>query len=64
MVTREGRVSRLAALTNDLDRRQVDDILNAISQGRLEPAQFDGAPIAVNLVWLFAHTTVRGKLIS
>lgn len=62
VVTREGRVSDVAVLTSDHDRQQLSPILNAISQVRLEPAQFAGSPVAVNLVWLVAHTTVRGKV--
>jgi hypothetical protein len=61
VVSREGRVSDVSVLTTDHDRQQVSEILNAISRGRLEPAQFAGSPVAVNLVWLVAHTTVRGK---
>ena len=64
VVTREGRVSGLYVLTNDHDRRQVTDILDAISQARLLPAQSGDTPVAVNLVWLLAHTTVKGKLSS
>ena len=63
VVTKEGRVSGLSVLSNDHDDRQnVSELLKAISEGRLEPAQFAGAPVAVNLVWLVAHTTVRGKI--
>ena len=61
-VTKEGRVSGLSVLTNDHEPQHVSEILKAISEGRLEPAQFAGAPVAVNLVWLVAHTTVRGKI--
>lgn len=61
IVSREGRVSDVSVLTNDHDRQQVNEILSAIARGRLEPAQFAGAPVAVNLVWLVAQTTVRGK---
>lgn len=64
VITREGRVSGLAVLTNDHDQREIVNILDAISSARLEPAQFGGSPVAVNLVWLLAHTTVRGKLSS
>jgi len=60
-VTREGRVSELRMLSNDVDGRDVKDLVYALSRGRLEPAQFDGAPVAVNLVWLVAHTTVKPK---
>ena len=35
-------------------------LLDAISRTRLEPAQFGGVTVAVNLVWLLAHTTVKG----
>jgi hypothetical protein len=61
VVSREGHVSGVSVLTADTDRQQVSDILNAISRGRLEPAQFAGAPVAVNLVWLLAQTTVKPK---
>lgn len=66
IVTREGRVSGLELLNSnsDYDLRQVTDLVEALSRGRLEPAQFGGSPVAVNLVWLVAHTTVKGKLIS
>jgi len=62
VVSREGRVSGVSVLTSDYDRQQMSELLDAISQGRLEPAQFAGAPVAVNLVWLVAQTTVRGKV--
>ncbi|HXW03810.1 MAG TPA: zf-HC2 domain-containing protein [Vicinamibacterales bacterium] len=64
VVTREGRVAGVSVLSNDHDRKQVTDILDAIAQARLQPAQFGDTPVAVNLVWLLAHTTVRGKLSS
>jgi hypothetical protein len=62
VVTREGRVSGLELLNNDHDLREgVVALVEGLSRGRLEPAQFGGSPVAVNLVWLVAHTTVRGK---
>jgi hypothetical protein len=61
VVTREGRLSRLSVLTNDTDRQEVETILEGISRARLEPARVGGDPIAVNLVWLFTHTTVKAK---
>jgi len=62
VVTREGRVSGLELLNNTHDRREgVIALVEGLSRGRLEPAQFGGSPVAVNLVWLVAHTTVRGK---
>jgi hypothetical protein len=66
IVTREGRVSGLELLNrnSNYDLREVTDLVEALSRGRLEPAQFGGSPVAVNLVWLVAHTTVKGKFSS
>jgi hypothetical protein len=61
IVTREGRVSGLELLGKDGGLQEVNDLVDALSRGRLEPAQSDGSPVAVNLVWLVAHTTVKGK---
>lgn len=61
VVTREGLVSSLELLSKDQELQEVTDLVYALSRGRLEPAQSDGAPVAVNLVWLVAHTTVKGK---
>jgi hypothetical protein len=61
VVTREGRVSGLELLSSDHKPQDVLGLVDALSRGRLEPAQFKGAPVAVNLVWLVAHTTVKAK---
>ena len=66
VVTREGRVRNLELLTPDttalpVEDREILELLGAASQARFEPARAGGAPVAVNLVWLVAHTTVRGK---
>lgn len=61
VVTREGRVSGLELLNHEQAGAEVMDIVNALSDSRLEPAQYAGSPVAVNLVWLLAHTTVRPK---
>jgi len=61
IVTREGRVSGLELLNKGQDLRKITDLVDALSRGRLEPAQFGGSPVAVNLVWLVAHTTVKPK---
>jgi hypothetical protein len=63
-VSREGRVSGLEVLGNASDLEKMDDLLQGLALGRLEPAQFEGAPVAANLVWLVANTTVKGKLRS
>jgi hypothetical protein len=61
VVTREGRVSAVSVLMNDSSKREVDTLLAGISQARFEPARIGTDPIAVNLVWLLTHTTVRAK---
>lgn len=59
IVTREGWVKDVSVLSDDHGHRDISDILHAIAQTRLEPAQSDGAPIAVGFVWLVAHQVVR-----
>jgi hypothetical protein len=63
-VTREGRVLDVSVLSNDHDDRDLTHVLDAISRARLQPAQGGGGPVAVSLIWLLAHTTVKGKLSS
>jgi len=66
VVTREGRIENLEMLRANGGRagveqaRIVENLMDAISRARFEPAQREGLPIAVNMVWLVAHTTVRG----
>jgi anti-sigma factor RsiW len=61
MVTREGRVDGVELLSSDQDRQNVDHLMDAISRARFQPARQAGSPVSVNMVWLLAHTTVRGK---
>ena len=65
VVTREGRVSRVELVmpaASRLPRRDaVLELLDAAAQTRFEPARAGGAPVAVNVIWLMAHTTVVGK---
>jgi len=72
VVTREGRVANYEVLSSEREsvRRhdtavQTDDVssvVNAVRQSRFTPAQtFDGAPVAVNMVWVLARTTVKGS---
>jgi putative zinc finger protein len=68
VVTREGRLVNLELHPEDgqqpkagsSEARAVQTMLGAMSQARLEPARVAGLPIAVNMVWLITHTTVRG----
>jgi hypothetical protein len=67
VVTREGRIQRVEMLAAEqahalkVKREVIDAIIEAASRAEFEPARAGGAPIAVNLVWLLAHTTVVGS---
>jgi anti-sigma factor RsiW len=68
VVTREGRVQNLELLVAEQARtlqvkpEVVLAMLNAAASAKFHPAQAGGSPVAVNLVWLVATTTVRGSL--
>ncbi|MBI1875997.1 MAG: zf-HC2 domain-containing protein [Acidobacteria bacterium] len=76
VVTREGLLTNLEFLQaqertgQGLEARgressEMLGLLDAASRARFAPARGLGdSPIAVNVVWLLAHTTVRGKLHS
>jgi Putative zinc-finger len=59
VITREGNISGLEALGEGRGQRQVAQLINEISRGRLEPARYGADPIAVNLVWVVEHLTVK-----
>lgn len=62
VVTQDGRIVNPAVLMgNREDRALVLGLMDAINKARFEPARFAGEPVAVNMVWLFTHTTVRGR---
>lgn len=66
IVTREGELRDLALLEPGLrglsaGNPAVVKLLDTVSQTRFQPARSGGAPVAVNVVWLLAHTTVVGK---
>jgi hypothetical protein len=62
VVTREGRIANLELLhSNGHDAALAESLLDAVSRARFEPALFDGSPVAVNMIWLVAHTTVRAS---
>lgn len=73
VVTREGRVANYEVLFSERAsvRRhdtavQIDDassVLNAVKQSRFAPAEaMEGVPVAVNMVWVLARTTVKGSV--
>jgi anti-sigma factor RsiW len=65
IVTREGRVSQVELVMPEAGGLPHEDallqLLDAAAQTRFEPARAGGAPVAVNVIWLMAHTTVVGK---
>jgi hypothetical protein len=63
-LNREGRVSGLEVLGIAPDGHEMQGLMEGLTHARLEPAQFYGAPVAANLVWLVANTTVKGKIRS
>lgn len=71
VVTREGRIKNLNLLHGSdgtgqamsrQERQEVEALLDTISKARFEPARFGNSPVAVNMVWLYAHVSVRGKI--
>ena len=60
VVTQEGTMAQASVLpakeAGEMERR----VMQAVSSTRFRPAQRQGAPVAVNLIWLFEQTTVRG----
>jgi Putative zinc-finger len=69
IVTRDGRVANVAVLdansTDDglpvSDAKRYESLVNAVSRVQFEPVMKEGSPVAVNMVWFVANTTVRGR---
>lgn len=67
VLTREGRVLNLelrdeqgqTVPVGSSEARARRDVLGLMSRARFEPARVAGLPVAVNMVWMVAHTTVR-----
>jgi len=72
LVSKEGQVTGVRLLTSDDEtaraetvarREAIKALSDAILNARLQPARaMTGVPLAVNVVWMHAHMTVRGKL--
>lgn len=58
-VTREGQLRGVEMLDRAGGSDNVQTLIHEIGKGRLEPALYGGDPIAVSLVWLLTHTTVK-----
>jgi hypothetical protein len=67
VLTREGRVMNLelrdeqgqTVPAGSSEARARQDVLGLMSQARFVPARVAGLPVAVNMVWMVSHTTVR-----
>jgi hypothetical protein len=73
VVTREGGVAKVEVIEESgarlqrptkEERQAVIALLDAISKTRFQPARLSGSPVpvAVNMVWLYASLTVKGKM--
>lgn len=74
VVSSEGEIADFAlvqserevvAARHDLSRhqREIANLMHQVKQARFEPAQaLTGRKVAVNMVWLFARTTVKGNV--
>jgi hypothetical protein len=67
VVTTEGRLSNLQITDSSggvamasMDARRLEKLVDAVARTRFEPVMREGEPVAVNMVWFVAHTTVRG----
>jgi hypothetical protein len=72
VVTREGKIAKLELIQpggglkgpTKEERQAVLALLDLMSKARFQPARYVGspAPVAVNMVWLYASLTVKGKM--
>jgi hypothetical protein len=63
IVTREGTLNNVSVVSSDADDDQaLAGMVSAAMLTRFEPGQLAGSPVAVNLVWVLSHTTVKGKI--
>ena len=67
VVTRDGRVTNLELLraiagepASLEGEAGIERVMGAMALARFEPARLGGLPVAVNMVWVVARTTVRG----
>lgn len=63
VVTQEGRFARASLVEmGGYENREARRLMDVVAAARFQPAQRDGLPVAVNLIWLLERTTVRGKI--
>jgi anti-sigma factor RsiW len=59
VVTRDGNIAAMQALGESRGSRQVAALITELSRGRLEPARYGTDPMAVSMVWVVEHVTVK-----
>jgi hypothetical protein len=59
VITRSGNIAAMEALGDSRGSRQVTALINELSRGRLEPARYGADPLAVSMVWVVEHVTVK-----
>jgi len=69
VLTREGTIAYLELLHaeavqgNVRSRQEEQAVMAQLAKAKFEPARYGGAPVAVNMVWLYTQLTVRGKIV-
>jgi hypothetical protein len=63
VITRDGNIAAMQALGEGRGSRQVASLIHEISRGRLEPARYGADPLAVSLVWVVEHVTVKPPVV-
>ena len=63
VITREGTIAAMQPLGDGRGSRRVAALINEISRGRLEPARYGTDPLAVSMVWVVEHVTVKPPVV-
>ena len=65
VVTREGTVSGLEVLgSSGPEPKSWVDLVDSAAEARFQPAEYRGAPVAVNMVWVVEQVTIQGEVAS
>lgn len=62
VVTQDGRIAFPSLLSSPYSMADDQRLIMAVSGARFEPATRDGAPVAVNFIWLLERTTVSARV--
>jgi len=63
VVTRDGNIAAMQPLGESRGSRQVAALITEISRGLLEPARYGTDRLAVSMVWVVEHVTVRAPVV-